>query len=157
MSNIHSYRNTKAALTFSEEIALRIITEERQTPETNLTPATAELERQAGLSEKLKEFVANGQSFMPFTKQEQDLISYYLLSEQTLPSFFKTTRSSILEARPNDSRISRLSPRFYDEYRLLSNKKDELNRMASKKNAMQGKIRLLEPIVIEQKEDLDFF
>lgn len=157
MSNIHSYRNTKAALTFSEEIALRIITEERQTPEAILTPTTAELERQAGLSEKLKEFIANGQSFMPFTKEEQDLISYYLLSEQTLPSFFKTTRSAILEARPNDSRISRLSPRFYDEYRLLSNKKDELNRMAGKKNAMQGKIRLLEPIVVEQKEDLDFF
>ena len=29
--------------------------------------------------------------------------------------------------------------------------------MANKKNVMQGKIRLLEPIVVEQKEDLDFF
>ena len=94
---------------------------------------------------------------MPFSKEEQDLISYYLLSDQTLPSFFKTTREKILEARPNDSRINRLNPRFYDECRILSNKKDDLNRMANKKNVMQGKIRLLEPIVVEQKEDLDFF
>ncbi len=157
MSTIHTYRNTKAAATFSEEIALRIITEERQTPETILTPAKAEIERRAGLSEKLKTFIANGESFMPFSKEEQDLISYYLLSDQTLPSFFKTTREKILETRPNDSRINRLSPRFYDEYRILSNKKDDLNRMANKKNVMQGKIRLLEPIVVEQKEDLDFF